>query len=85
LQIQLTGQVQPWFTSLQGGNSRSNEDLLMNAKKIRPIVKKLPLGTVFTCPHCKHSEIGRTGIRYDKTRADGRIRTHIATCAKVSA
>lgn len=55
------------------------------SKPTRPIVKKLPLATVFTCPHCKHSEIGRTSIPYDKTRADGRIRTHIANCKQVSA
>lgn len=45
-----------------------------------PIVLRRPLGTVFVCPFCKHSETGRHG--YDKTRAYGRIRTHIASCAK---
>lgn len=58
---------------------------MTRTKPARPIVKKLPLATVFTCPHCKHSEIGRTSIAYDKTRADGRIRTHIANCKQVSA
>lgn len=46
----------------------------------RPIIKRGPLATVFFCPKCGHKEIGRKSVRFDCTRADGRIRSHIAKC-----
>jgi len=52
---------------------------------MQPIYKSMPFATVFRCPKCGHTERGNKAIRYDCTRADGRIRTHIATCTKVAA
>jgi len=53
--------------------------------KVKPIKTRGPFATVFRCPKCGHKEIGKYLMQYDCTRADGRIRTHIATCTKVAA
>jgi len=53
--------------------------------KVEPIKTRAPFATVFRCPLCGHAERGSKVIRYDCTRAVGRIRTHIANCTKVAA
>ena len=46
----------------------------------RPITVRGPLRTIHKCPICGHFEVSRAAVRYDSTRAYGRIRTHIAAC-----
>lgn len=49
---------------------------------MKPIITRGPLATTFRCPSCGYVEIGRKSVKYDCTRAAGRIRTHITKCLK---
>jgi transcription elongation factor Elf1 len=53
--------------------------------RVKPAVTRGPIATTFVCPLCGHKEVGLRRVPYAATRADGRIRTHIAECSKVAA
>lgn len=53
-------------------------------KHPNPITLHGPLGAVHKCPICGYYETSRKTVRYDGTRANGRIRTHISACARAA-